>query len=191
MAQKELYKQWDARAIDTIVVNSDALSTINVVSSPHSVITMAARVQGELAEEIMIKEETQFRTLTIGTGLAPYFIPENDKLAAHKVLSVDMTIEVPKGRSVMVRSKFGSVNAMGTYDFFDVALDNGHCRLNGFLGEARLYTINGNIEVRAMSGVSGQADSRYGTAIDSLPRHHRRLVDARSIYGNILLTPSQ
>ena len=190
-AQKELYKQWDGNGIDTLMIDSDALSTVKVVNTPHSVITLMARVQGELAEEVMINEQADNRSLRLGTGLAPYFIPENDKLAAHKVLSVEMTIEVPRGRSLVIRSKFGSVQAMGSYDFFEVALENGHCTLRNFYGDARLYSINGNIDARVLPGVSGKADSRYGKISNGLSGSYERLVEARSIYGNILLSNSQ
>lgn len=190
-AQKELYKQWDSNGIDTLIVDSDVLSTINVVTSPHMTITIMARVQGELANEVMINEKSGERSLKLSTGLAPYFTPENDKLAAHKVLSVDMTIEVPKGKSFVIRSKYGSVNAMGSYDFFEVALENGHCTLRSFYGDARLYSINGNIDARVLPGVSGKADSRYGKTSNGLSGSYELLVEARSIYGNILLSTSQ
>lgn len=191
IAQKEFYKQWGGKGIDTLIIDSDALSTVRVFNTPHSDITMMARVQGELAGEVMIYEQTGSRSLKLGTGLAPYFIPDNDKLAAHKVLSVEMTIEVPRGKSLVILSKFGSVQAMGSYEFFEVALENGHCTLSSFYGDARLYSINGNIDAGVLPGVSGKADSRYGKTSNRLSGSYERLVEARSIYGNILLRTSQ
>jgi hypothetical protein len=191
LAQKVIYKQWDGTWIDRISITSDALSTVNVVTSPHSVITLSASVEGELVEEIMINEAVVDRTLQLGTDLAPYFEPENDKLAAHKVLSVDMTIELPKGKSVIINSKYGSVRAMGAYEYFEVALENGSCQLRSFYGEARLYTINGNIDADALPGVGGRVESRYGSTSNQLPDNYRRRIEARSIYGNIRLSPSQ
>ena len=121
--QKIVQKQWAASAVDTILIASDEIYRVRISSAPAEIITLAASVEGELYESVIVKEFISGGTLRIDTGFSPYFSPKNDKLAAHKVMSVEMSLIVPKHIAVVVHSKMASVVATGDIAFLETVLE--------------------------------------------------------------------
>src|SRR5690606_17153034 len=121
------------------------------------------------------------------TGFSPFVFLEDDKLAAHKVLAVEIVLIVPNTISVEVKSKLASIFANGNFKALAVSIENSNCELRNFSGNAHLKTKDGNINVVAESGVSGIAISINGTVENMLPKRGKFTVQAESVNGNIRL----
>jgi len=186
-AQKILQKQFNASAFETLVIESDDVFTIAISAQKTDNINVRTHIEGEHHESVVLNTSEAGKTLTLSTGYSPFFEKENDKLAAHKLIAIDMLITVPENLSVEIRSKIASVTGKGTYENFFVALENGTCLLKNFKGNATLYTKEGAITVYAKPTVTGQAVSKKGTVLNELPKTGKHKIIAESITGSITL----
>ncbi len=187
LAQKTIQKEFDSEEIQNLSIADDGIFKITVQSSEETVIKVSAHISGEHFESIIIEEKIADGTLSLKTGFAPFFTLENDKLAAHKVMAIEVELTVPKKLAVEIKSKLASVIATGTFKSLSISLENGNCILNDFYENAQLKTIAGNISVLAQKNVSGKAISKNGTVENNLLNKGKFFVEAESINGNISL----
>ncbi len=190
-AQKVLQKEWDQADVTTLIIDSDEVFTIDITASKTQKIRVYTSVEGETYESVVLRVAEKGNTRTIRTAYSPYFNKKDDKLAAHKVLAIDMIIEVPEGMSVEVRSAIASVSASGVFKELRVGLEDGNCDIANFLGNAALHTRQGAINVRALPGVRGTAVSKRGTVVNNLPGVGAYRVVAESVDGAISLLPTK
>ncbi len=186
-AQKVIQKEFSSEEIQVLSIVDDAIFKISIQSSEESTINISAHISGEHSESVIIEEKISDGTLSFKTGFAPFFSLENDKLAAHKVMSIEFKITVPETIAVEIKSKLAAVNTNGTFKNLNISLENGSCILNAFSGNAQLKTIAGNITVYAENNVSGKVISKNGTVENRLYKQGKFLIEAESINGSISL----
>lgn len=186
-AQKVLEKEFNASGFNTLILDSDTVFTVRLSSEKTDKIRINTHVEGEYHENVVVNTSEENKTLTVTTGYSPFFEKENDKLAAHKVIAIDMVITVPETMKVEVHSKIASVIGEGTFNNVFVALENGTCHLKNYTGNATLYTKQGAIEVYASPAVSAKAISKKGNIKNELPKHGKYKIKAESITGSITL----
>tara|TARA_R110002020_G_scaffold144120_4_gene316958 strand:- start:5906 stop:6535 length:630 start_codon:yes stop_codon:yes gene_type:complete len=186
-AQKTIKKEFSAEGINTLSIVDDAVFKITINSSEGKDIKLSVQISGEHSEDIIIEEHFSENKLSLQTGFSPFVLLEDDKLAAHKVLAVEIMLVVPSTISVEVKSKLASVFAEGNFSALAVSIENSNCELRNFSGNAHLKTKDGNINVVAERDFSGIAISKYGTVENMLPKHGKFSVEAESINGNIRL----
>jgi hypothetical protein len=187
ISQKFVERQLDAAIIERLIISSDLINTLTINTQATSQIRIASKVAGEYYESLVVTTSEENKTLLIGASYSPYFIPENDKLAAHKVMSVDIELTIPTFLFVEVSTPIATVSAVGNYANFHAYLENGDCQLNRFLGNASITTKGGDITVRAKENVSGRAFSEKGSVINYLPGMARYTIIAESRDGDISL----
>jgi hypothetical protein len=186
-AQKTIEKQWDGFDIDTLLIKSDATFTISVISVPDESIGLSARVEGEYHESVVINSVSKERSLTLSTGFSPFFTKDNDKLAAHKVLSIEMTFRIPEKTAVVIQSSSALVRTEGKIKYLETVLSEGTTTLSNFIGDARLYSQKGDISVTVGNNVGGRASSKYGSVHTEIPLQGDYFIEATSIYGDVSL----
>ena len=187
IAQKTLEKQIYATKTTQLVIASNMINLLSIASEETDHISIIAKIRGEHSENVLVTTSEENSILTIGTGYTPYFEAENDKLAAHKVISVEMEIVIPHFLTVEVQTKIASIDVTGTYDVFRANLEYGNCELNHFLGHAFVNTVHGDILVYANEHVSGRAFSKKGVVINHLPGRGEYTIIAESRDGDISL----
>lgn len=186
-SQKVIEKEFSSEEIRILLIDDDAISKIEIHSSEESIIKFSAHISGEHSESVVIEEKTSEGKLFLKTAFAPFFTLENDKLAAHKVMAIELKITVPETDAVEIKSKLASVFADGTYENIAVSIENSNCDLRNFSGNAHLKTVKGNITVLANNDVAGKAFSKYGIVKNELSSNKKFLVEAESIHGGISL----
>jgi hypothetical protein len=187
VAQKTIQKQFSSAGITTLSIVDDAIYKIIIQSSEAESIKVTLHISGEHYESVIIEEKILEEKLSLKTGFAPFFVMEDDKLAAHKVMAVEMELVIPNTISAIIKSKLASVNFNGSIQNVSISLENGNCVLTNFSGDAQLKTIAGNITVHAQNNVLGKAISKNGTVENNLLNKGKFFVEAESINGNIKL----
>lgn len=186
-AQKVLDKAWDAASIRKLEIISDEIYHITVLSKETDDIRIITVVEGEHYENVVLNTSFLKGTRTITIGYTPYFEPPNDKLAAHKVISIKMVIHVPSRMEVAVKGALASVETTGVLSQLSLALEEGSILLNAFEGDAELKTKSGNITVHAKQSVQGFGKSKRGTVQNTLNEKGKFVVWAKSVNGDISL----
>ena len=187
MAQKTIQKEFSSEEIHTLSIEDDAIFKISAQTSKEETIKIVFHISGEHSESVIIEEKIEEDKLSIKTGFAPFFVMEDDKLAAHKVMAVEMELIIPQTISIEIKSKLASVETRGPIGNLAISLGNGSCSLKGFKGNAHLKTVAGNITVQAQKDVSGKAISKNGTVQNDLSSIGEFFIEAESINGNIML----
>lgn len=191
IAQKILEKTWNAATITTLEITSDEIFRINVTTIPTETIVLKTRVEGEYAENVVLTAFEEEKRLSISTGFSPYYQPKNDKLAAHKVLSIEMDLLLPEGKSVWIKGAIVSVETFGAFENLTLLLRTGNCVLRNFSGNGTIGTWDGNIEVFAQKGVYGTGKTEHGNVVNELWETGIFKLQAQSVNGDITLLKSQ
>lgn len=186
--QKLLEKSRDAKGVNWLLIDADGMYNVELISKKTDQIKISARIEGEYAESTLITLKEKNGALLISSGFLPFFEKDNDKLAAHKLQSLALTVILPEGLSVSVTSDIASLKATGNFDLLGVSLAEGRCELFRFFGDADLKTKKGVIYVETIKNrVSGKGFTKYGTLLNKLPKDNVHVVEANSLHGDITL----
>ena len=132
-------------------------------------INIRATIEGEYQNEIILNIQESESQLAISTSFSPQFQFKNDKLSAHKVVSIAMEISVPEEISVQLSGDYTNLSASGSYKLLEVNLKDGRCYLDQTRGEIHVDTKSGDIILESTEGYV-EASSEYGRIeADQLP----------------------
>jgi len=190
-AQKIIERSWNSKTIERIEIISGPIFNIRIISEATEKILVITKIEGEHYENVVLEGLEKNKTLSLAMGYTPYFIMANDKLAAHKMISIEMEIHLPKNLEVVVKASIASLETVGVFKTVHATLDNGNCVLTNFKGDATIHTKNGNITVYAQETVSAVAKTKRGKLINQLPKTGVFLINATSVNGDITLLKSQ
>ena len=186
-AQKSTEKMWHADAINTVLINGDNVFNINVTNSPTNTIVLKVKIEGEHANQLIIVDSIVNQTLYISSSFQPLFVKDNDKLSAHKVMSVEYQLLVPKNIKLEIKSNIGAVHLVGAYSSIFVELNQGNCNLKQFLGDASINTVNGDINIET-NNAKVEAYTKTGNIVLTQFKYAKYNISCRTINGNIKVT---
>ena len=128
-----------------------------------------AIIDGEYKEDLMLNVKEEGSTVLISAGFQPNFVPLNDKLSAHKVVSISLKVFLPRYKTVQLFGTNCNVFVSGAYQNLKVSLNDGQCTLFEVSELVEVITQSGNIFVNS-TGATISASSKYGTIIkEQLP----------------------
>ncbi|WP_152975590.1 hypothetical protein [Lacinutrix himadriensis] len=189
-AQNIHEKTFSEGDISTISINGKNVFKITVDAKPVHEITVHSRVEGENNENIVLVTETKNSNLYIAIKQQPLFVDANDKLSAHKVISVEINLVIPEYLSMGINLYESDLIVNGNYKSVSVNSDSGNCFFNAFYGDAKIYTRDGNIAVQTnkanISATSKNGDIKQ-EEIDS--GSHEIII--KTINGNVTVSKSQ
>ena len=188
--QKIIQKSWEGSAFEILEIISDEVFKIEIITGDFSEIRLHVNITGENFESMTIGVSEKNKVLTLKPSFRPFFVPQNDKLAAHKMLSIEMTLYLPEQKKVVVDSKLASLVTKGSFQKLDVNLRDGTCLLQEFSGNAVVNTQQGDISVFAKPFVYGTAMSKHGKVTNRLTNIGNYTLKAQSVNGNISLYQS-
>lgn len=145
-----------------------------------------ASIEGEYEKDLVVKIEEDGANVRVSADFLPNFIAPNDKLSAHKVISISLHITVPEYSDLSVYGTNCRVTGSGKFRSVSVTLADGDCILNTKSEMATVKTQSGNITVHTPEGkVDGK--SMYGTVdITKLPEGDFSYI-LQSIEGDIVV----
>tara|TARA_R110001632_G_scaffold50261_7_gene125450 strand:- start:2139 stop:2741 length:603 start_codon:yes stop_codon:yes gene_type:complete len=190
-AQKMLEQSFYDKDIKALYIKSDEIFEIHLSTSQNDHITIGTRIDGETFESSILKTRVDNNTLKIETGRTPDFEPFNDKLSAHKVLSIVLYISLPEGLDLDIFSTLASVDAQGHFGQVQLNLGRGGCRLVNFRfrESATINTLSGAIHVEVDSA-EVHAQSRNGNVVIPAGFSEGYPLVLKSIHGDIIVTKS-
>jgi len=186
-SQKIVEKRIEASKIEKVIINGNAIHKISIRTEKTEEIEVLCHIEGESYENIILTTFEADNILTVGTSTTPYFVVENDKLAAHKVMYIEVMIVLPEHLNVFINSEIAAVETEGNYKYLYLLLENGNCIISHFSGDANIQSKHGDIFVYAEKNVSGRAISKYGNVINTLHSGGKFNLMAESRDGNISL----
>ena len=191
-AQKQLMQSYSNPEISGVYINSNEVFEIRLNAQPVSGITVTTLIEGETFESSLLQTVVEDGILKITTGRTPDFIPYNDKLSAHKVLSIVLEITVPEGLDIDIYSTLASVDGKGKFGKVQMNLGRGGCRLEEFRfrESAQINTLTGSINI-ATETTSVIAQSRNGVVVIPKGFPVGKDLTLQSIQGDITVRKSE
>ncbi len=180
----------DAAEISTIDIAGNTMFKIKISTAPVQTISLDLQVEGENNEQIVLQTRQENNTLFIGSAYHPMFVKPDDKLAAHKKISIELTLEIPKNLIVIINSDIASVYATGHYDKLTAELINGHFSAQKYSGNLQVDTLHGDIQLETNAGILNAHTKKGTIETFQLPTGNNQLT-LNSVNGNINITKTQ
>lgn len=189
LAQKRLEQSFYDKDIAGLYIKSDEIFEIHLSTSVSDHITIGTLIDGETFESSLLKTSVENNILKIETGKTPDFEPFNDKLSAHKVLSIVLYIDLPEGMDIDIFSTLASVDAQGSFGQVQINLGRGGCRLVNFRfrESATIKTLVGAIKAE-VDIAKVQAQSRNGNVVIASGFTQGYPLVLKSIHGDVIVT---
>lgn len=157
---------------------------VNLSTSDSQEIIIAATLDGEYQKDLLVGIEEEGSNVMITAGFQPNFVNPNDKLSAHKVVSIALDVVLPRNVTATVFGTQANVVAKGVYERLNINLSDGDCRLKEISEKIEVKTQTGNIYLNTKSG-DINAQSSYGELFtDSIPLGNT-IFNLRSVEGDI------
>ncbi len=185
-AQKQLKKTILYDRTSSVVINSKNCYQVSLKTTKGKELLVEAAIEGEYSKDLIINLEEQGTSILVSAGFQPGFLFPNDKLSAHKVISISLEIHIPEYKQVRVFGTNTNVFAEGNYGDLSISLDDGECRIINVGENVDVVTQKGHIWLNAISGIV-QANSAYGQVFrNPIPAGDNRYV-LNTKEGNIYL----
>lgn len=183
-SQKSTLESYDAKDIQQLYIHLDEVFKINVTTSKTNRIGITTSAQGEYYNDISLEVEVLQERLVLTSKFREILQSGFDKLSAHKVFSMEITLEIPEGLEVYIDSNIAAVMAEGNFQNFQAQLRSGVCHLHNFSGDALVNTYSGGIVVETQNAtiIASSRKGRLYIPRISLGEHK---VELRSITGDI------
>ncbi|WP_051941917.1 DUF4097 family beta strand repeat-containing protein [Maribacter forsetii] len=179
-----MYRNILAGHISLIQVDATNCFVVEVNTSKGDEISIEAEMEGEYSKDLELEVSTNGSTLIVDTGFAPNFKNPNDKLSAHKVVSILLRLTVPSYKNLDIYGTNVRVVLDGNYNELQVSLADGTCVLNSVVGDADIKTQSGNIKVYSTAAAI-DATSKYGAvSINRIPAGNSSF-KLQTVTGNI------
>ena len=189
-AQKLVRKAFIDARTETIQIDAQYCYRIDLKTGSSNEIEVSASMEGEYAKDLLISIEQSGTTAMISADFQPLFINPNDKLSAHKVVSIALEIRVPEHKNVDVFGTNTNLFATGKYNDLDITLSDGRCTLENVSESVEVTTQKGDIRVMAPSG-NIIAESTYGNVEEGIiPFGYNQFI-LKTIEGDIFLTKTK
>lgn len=188
--QKLVRKAFVGPRTETIQIDAQYCYRIVLKTEPIDEVQVSATMEGEYAKDLLVSIKESGTTTMISTDFQPNFINPNDKLSAHKVISIALEIKVPQYKNVDVFGTSTNIYATGIYENLNITLSNGRCSLQNISQSVKVTTQTGDIVLSIPRG-EVLAESVYGTVRrEHIPFGNDQFV-LKTVEGNILLTKTK
>ncbi len=168
-AQKVVKKSILNSNLSAVQIDGANCFSIAIENSTSNELMITALIDGEYKKDLILSIEEQGSMVAVSTGFQPNFENPNDKLSAHKVISIALEIKIPKDKNVVVFGSNCNVEVNGQYKNLNISLNDGICDLNDISGVIEVFSQSGTISV-ASEKANISATSKYGSIIkDKIP----------------------
>lgn len=189
--QRTILKEVDASQMEELVVLPNEVSLLNITTNTQNKVIVTAIIAGEFASDIVIELDNNSPEWQLTTGYRPGYEPKDDKLSAHKVMSIELEISMPQQKDLFIGSVEASVSLTGTYNMAELLLVDGSINLESYYGAGVLKTMFGNINGSLLAGVQVNATAPKGTVVNQFTAIGLVELELMANRGDITLTKAK
>ncbi len=177
-------------SISLININAENCFQISLETTNTNQIIVSATIDGEYQKDLALQIKEEGPTVFVSAGFNPNFKNPNDKLSAHKVVSISLHIKLPANKNINLYGKSSNINVTGNYKQLDVSLYDGFCKLRNIGGIITVKTQNGNIFLENKNATI-KATSKYGEIYNTKIPKGKGIFNLLTITGNIHITKTK
>ena len=189
-AQKLVKKSIVHSEISFFQIDANNCFKVDLQTSVSDELVVEAFIDGEYRKDLLIKISEEGSTLKVSAGFQPNFVNPNDKLSAHKVISIALKISLPELKRVQLFGSSSNISINGLYSDLNISLNDGRCILNEVSQNVFVQTQSGDITVNSL-GATIEAKTRYGKIYrQEIPRGDSKFI-LNSTSGDIRINRTQ
>lgn len=185
-SQKLVRKALIGPQIHSIHVNAHFCYQVELETYKGDEVQVLANIEGEYAPDLFVALTESGNTVFVDAGFQPNFISPNDKLSAHKVISIALQIKLPEYKEVHIYGTNCNVGVLGNYERLEIKLADGQCTLHDVTEYVDVTTQKGDIFLAVPNG-NITAVSNYGKILQELIPHGGNRYVLRTVEGDIHL----
>lgn len=163
---------------------------VDLSTSKGKELSVEASIEGEYSKDLAVRIEEDGANVLVSAGFLPNFIAPNDKLSAHKVISIALKVTMPEYCNVNVFGTNSKVVTTGKYKQLKISLANGDCTLNNVIENVDVKTQKGTIKVITREGKI-DAKSTYGKVKTAKIPEGNSSYKLFSVEGNIYVNKTE
>lgn len=174
--QQQVTREISGSDVTYIQIDTRIASVLKVTTHTSQQAKVILKTEGEFTEEIfLVVQKPSAGVLSIKPAWNPAFKLPDDKLSAHKVVSVLLEVHIPENRRVSIKGGNTLSVIRGVYEKVSVQLEDADCYLEDVIGFLEIVVNKGNIHIlndkatikaTAIHGkVAGKAKKTNGTYI--------------------------
>jgi len=183
-AQKVVQKTLINPEISFIKLDVSNCFEVELETAQVKEMVIEATIEGEYKDDLIINVEEAGKTLSISSGFQQNFVHPNDKLSAHKVISIKLKIQLPENKNLNVYGTNTNIWLTGIYEHLKITLNDGFTKLHKVVGKAEVITQSGNIFIESV-GAEISSASKFGKVYgDQIPKGNSKYI-LNTISGNI------
>lgn len=185
-SQKDISGTYDAEDIEKLYIFTDEVFRINIKTTNTDQIIISSHSEGEYFNDISLEVELLQDKMVLTSRYREVLQGGFDKLSAHKVFSLEITLEIPENLEVFIKSNIASVSGSGNFKNLEVDLKNGSLVFSSFVGNAMINTYKGPIILHTKNA-DITATSRNGKVEIPEDMNGKYRIILKTISGNILV----
>lgn len=190
VAQKRFEKTMDLYGVNVVEIDGSAIFKIDIETNKGKTLKIISKIDGEYHRELNITSKFVDNTIKIGAEFMPVFNVPNDKLSAHKVISIQLIISMPENMTVKILGNETVLNISGNYKKLVTRTESGSNHFQDITGEVDASSHKGSIFFKLESG-NIIATSEYGKVVlPSIPGSEQ-VIRLKSVTGDIYVTKNE
>ncbi|SFU58398.1 hypothetical protein SAMN05216480_108119 [Pustulibacterium marinum] len=180
-----------ADTVNTIFVDTENIFqlTINTQTSRNTV-AVRANLEGEYAPDLVLTSQITAGKLFLGAQFQPLTVLFDDKLAAHKVITISLSVTIPENKQLIIQGKHTKTNVSGDFKDLQIVLHDGAVHLQNVNGIISVNTFNGDVEVADYNG-SVNATSKFGEVLVNEYDDSSNQLEIKSVKGTITVNSNK
>ncbi|MGI9552207.1 MAG: hypothetical protein ACR2MT_13485 [Aurantibacter sp.] len=189
-AQKIVKKTVINSNITSVQIDAKNCFEIRMNTAKTKEMLVEAAIDGEYKSDLVLNLKENGPSILVSSGFTPNFKNPNDKLSAHKVVSIALKITLPRFKNVQVNGTSSNIIVEGAYEHLKITLNDGSCTLNEVSEAVDVLTQSGDISLYSTSAEI-VATSKFGTVQrNNIPLGENRF-NLTTITGNINLSNNE
>lgn len=134
--------------VEAIEIDASNCFEIKLNTSDTEEIMVKAIIEGEYEKNLILNLKEEGSNVSVSAGFAANFKIPNDKLSAHKVVSIALEIIVPEFQNVQINGTSSNVFVSGVYKQLLITLNDGICTLQNVSKKVTAVTQSGDINLK-------------------------------------------
>jgi hypothetical protein len=173
-------------AVSSFQIDASNCFEITLETADTDEVLVEAIIDGEYRKDLVLTVIEEGSIVLVSAGFRTNFENPNDKLSAHKVVSIALDIKIPEHKNVRISGTNSNIKASGVYENLKITLNDGTGHLNTVEGNVEVTTQSGDIIVESRSAEIFSS-SKYGKVDENqIPAGNTKYI-LYSVTGNILL----
>lgn len=190
LSQKVVKKTLLNTSAKYIQIDGANCFNITLETSKTNTFVVEATIDGEYKKDLLLNLFEEDGTVIVNTSFRPNFVNPNDKLSAHKVVSISLKIMIPVNKEVKVFGTNSNILAKGIYKNLSIILSEGQCLLKNVEGKVNVHTQSGEIKIFS-NHADIKAYTKYGLIFNEVENGHKYTYTLNSVTGNIYLKKTE